>query len=108
FLTLAEGDAAQILPGGLYFQDLLISRELETGLGAPLGATTLTIWMEVTVSMLALALLGLPGIPLLRPVMALRGVGSLVPPAAAHPPVEVPPGPGAPPGTERASWAQTG
>jgi uncharacterized membrane protein YbhN (UPF0104 family) len=78
FLSLAGGDAAQILPGGLYFQDLLISRELDTGISAPLGATTLTIWMEVTMGMLALAILGLPSLPLLRPIMAFCGVGSLV------------------------------
>jgi uncharacterized membrane protein YbhN (UPF0104 family) len=77
FLTLAGGDAAQILPGGLYFQDLLISRELDTSVSAPLGATTLMIWLEVTVSMLALAIFGLPGLPLLRPIMAFCGLGSL-------------------------------
>jgi uncharacterized membrane protein YbhN (UPF0104 family) len=84
FLTLAGGDAAQILPAGLYFQDLLISRELNTTVSAPLAATTLMIWMEVTMSMLALAVLGLPGIPALRPVMAFCGVGSLLVLLLAH------------------------
>jgi uncharacterized membrane protein YbhN (UPF0104 family) len=78
FLTLAGGDAAQVLPGGLYFQDLLISRELQTGVSAPLAATALMIWMEITLAMLVLAALGLPGIPALRPVMAFCAIGSLV------------------------------
>jgi uncharacterized membrane protein YbhN (UPF0104 family) len=77
FLSLAGGDAAQILPGGLYFQDLLISRGLHVGISEPLAATTLMIWMEITTCMLALALFGLPGIPALRPVMAVFGCGSL-------------------------------
>ena len=84
FLTLAGGDAAQILPGGLYFQDLLISRELNTTVSAPLAATTLMIWMEITMAMLALAVLGLPGIPVLRPVMAFCGIGSLLVLLLAH------------------------
>lgn len=84
FLTLAGGDAAQILPAGLFFQDLLISRELDTPVSAPLAATALMIWMEVTVSMLALAVLGLPGIPALRPVMAFCGIGSLLVLLLAH------------------------
>lgn len=84
FLTLAGGDAAQILPAGLYFQDLLISRELNTTVSAPLAATTLMIWMEVTMSMLALAVLGLPGIPALRPIMAFCGIGSLLVLLLAH------------------------
>ncbi len=84
FLTLAGGDAAQVLPAGLYFQDLLISRELNTGVSAPLAATTLMIWMEVTIAMLALAILGLPGVPLLRPIMAVCGVGSLLILLLAH------------------------
>jgi uncharacterized membrane protein YbhN (UPF0104 family) len=77
FLTLAGGDAAQVLPGGLYFQDVLISRQLNTGVSAPLAATTLMIWMEITVAMLALAALGIPGFPMIRPIMAFCGVGSL-------------------------------
>ncbi len=84
FLTLSGGDAAQILPGGLFFQDLLISRELNTGISEPLAATTLMIWMEVTISMLALGILGLPGIPELQPVMAFCGVGSLAVLLLAH------------------------
>ncbi len=84
FLTLAGGDAAQILPAGLYFQDLLVSRELNTTVSAPLAATTLMIWMEVTMSMLALAVLGLPGIPALRPIMAFCGIGSLLVLLLAH------------------------
>jgi uncharacterized membrane protein YbhN (UPF0104 family) len=84
FLSLAGGDAAQILPGGLYFQDLLISRELNTGVSEPMDATTLMIWLEVTISMLALALFGLPGIPALRPIMAFCGAGSLVVLFLAH------------------------
>jgi|GEM_PF-5684787 uncharacterized protein (TIRG00374 family) len=78
FLTLAGGDAAQVIPGGLYFQDLLVSRELGTGVGQPLAATTLMVWMEVTMAMLALGLFGLPGIPELRPIMAICGLGSVV------------------------------
>ncbi len=84
FLTLAGGDAAQALPAGLYFQDVLISRELNTGLSAPLAATTLMIWMEITVSMLALAVLGIPGFPMIRPIMAFCGVGSLMLMLLAH------------------------
>ncbi len=84
FLTLAGGDAAQVLPGGLYFQDLLISRELHVGVSAPLAATTLMIWMEVTMAMLALGVLGLPGLPALRPVMLFCGVGSLLVLLLAH------------------------
>lgn len=84
FLTLAGGDAAQILPAGLYFQDLLVSRELNTTVSAPLAATTLMIWMEVTMAMLALAVLGLPGIPALQPVMAFCGIGSLLVLLLAH------------------------
>lgn len=84
FLSLAGGDAAQILPGGLYFQDLLISRELNVGISEPLAATTLMIWLEITISMLALALFGLPGIPALRLVMAVCGLGSLAVLFLAH------------------------
>ncbi len=84
FLSLTGGDAAQILPGGLYFQDLLISRELNVGLSEPLAATTLMIWIEITISMLALALFGLPGIPALRPIMAFCGLGSLAVMFLAH------------------------
>jgi len=84
FLTLAGGDAAQILPAGLFFQDLLVSRELNTSVSEPLAATTLMIWMEVTVAMLALAILGLPGIPALQPIMAFCGIGSLVVLLLAH------------------------
>jgi hypothetical protein len=84
FLTLTGGDAAQILPAGLYFQDLLVSRELHSGVSEPLAATTLMIWLEVTVAMLGLALLGLPGLPLLRPLMAACGIGSLVVLCCAH------------------------
>jgi uncharacterized membrane protein YbhN (UPF0104 family) len=84
FLSLAGGDAAQILPGGLYFQDLLISRGLHVGISEPLAATTLIIWLEITICMLALALFGLPGIPALRPVMAVCGLGSLAVLFLAH------------------------
>jgi uncharacterized membrane protein YbhN (UPF0104 family) len=84
FLSLTAGDAAQVVPGGLYFQDLLISRELQASPSAALAATTAMIWMEVCVSMLTLALLGLPGIPVLRPLMAVGGVGALLALMVAH------------------------
>ena len=82
--TLAGGDAAQILPGGLFFQDVLVSRELQAPVSAPLAATTLTIWLEITLAMLGLGALGLPGIPALRPIMAFCGLGSLLVLFLAH------------------------
>jgi len=77
FLALAGGDAAQVVPGGLYLQDLLVSRELNTPVSAPLAATTVMVWMEVTVAMLTLGMFGLPDLLELRVVMAFCGLGSL-------------------------------
>jgi uncharacterized protein (TIRG00374 family) len=78
FLTLAGGDAAQVIPGGLYFQDLLVSRELGASVTQPLAATTVMVWLEVTMAMLALGIFGLPSIPELRPIMAFCGAGSVI------------------------------
>jgi uncharacterized protein (TIRG00374 family) len=78
FLTLMGGDAAQVVPGGLYFQDVLAMREFDVSFSQVLGATLLIIWLETMVCFFALAILGLPGTPLLSPIMAVCGVGSLV------------------------------
>ena len=78
FLTLTGGDAASILPGGLYFQDLLVKREFQTGISEPLAATTLMLWMELTVSMAFLAITGVPGAAWVRPAMAAGVAGSVL------------------------------
>lgn len=78
FLTLTGGDAAQVLPGGLYFQDVLAMRTFGVSFSQTLGATLLILWLEVTVCCLTLAILGLPDALLLRPVMALCGIGSVL------------------------------
>lgn len=78
FLTLTGGDAASILPGGLYFQDLLVKREFHTGISEPLAATTLMLWMELTVSMAFLAITGVPGAAWVRPAMAAGTAGSVL------------------------------
>jgi hypothetical protein len=78
FLTLTGGDAASILPGGLYVQDVLVRRELHTGMSEPLAATSLMLWMELTVSMAFLAILGVPGAAWVRPAMAAGAVGSVL------------------------------
>jgi len=85
FLTLSGGDAAQVLPGGLYFQDLLVSREFGGSVSKPLAATMVMVWMEMTMAMLALGTVGLPGVPELRSVMLVCGVGSLATLLAVRP-----------------------
>jgi uncharacterized protein (TIRG00374 family) len=77
-LTLTGGDAAQVLPAGIYVQDLLVSQDLETKVSEPLAVTTLMIWMELSLSMITLAIVGLPAVPWFRWIMVVCGIGSLV------------------------------
>jgi len=77
-ITLTGGDAAQVLPAGIYLQDLLVSQDLETSVSEPLAVTTLMIWMELTLSMITLAIVGLPAVPWFRWVMLCCGIGSVL------------------------------
>jgi hypothetical protein len=77
-ITLTGSDATKVLPAGIYLQDVLVSRDLDTKISGLLAATTLMIWMELTISMIALAAIGLPAVPWFRWLMMVCGLGSLL------------------------------
>ncbi|HLG68958.1 MAG TPA: lysylphosphatidylglycerol synthase transmembrane domain-containing protein [Chloroflexota bacterium] len=69
-LTLLGGDASQILPAGVYFQNYLLEQTQGTAFATSLAATLAMQLMEAAVALVVLAAVGVPGWPWLRPVVA--------------------------------------
>ena len=69
-LTLVGGDAGQILPAGVYFQNYLLGQTEGASFAASLPATLGMQLMEGAVALLALCFIGVPGWGWLRPVSA--------------------------------------
>ncbi len=67
--TFLGGEIAKTLPIGNYFQNYLLQQSDGTDFGLSSAATTLIIWLEVTVSLVALLILGIDGWPWLRPAI---------------------------------------
>jgi uncharacterized membrane protein YbhN (UPF0104 family) len=67
-LTLLGGDASQILPAGVYFQNFLLQQAEGTSMTTSLPATLAMQLLEATVSLLVLIAVGVPGWPWMRPV----------------------------------------
>lgn len=67
-LTLLGGDASQILPAGVYFQNFLLQQAEGTSMSTSLPATLAMQLLEAAVSLLVLVVVGVPGWPWMRPV----------------------------------------
>jgi uncharacterized membrane protein YbhN (UPF0104 family) len=68
-LTLLGGDASQILPAGIYFQNYLLQQTEGTAISTSLAATLAMQLLEAAVSLLVLGAIGVPGWGWLRPVV---------------------------------------
>src|SRR5438067_9603902 len=60
-LTLLGGDASQILPAGVYFQNYLLQQTEGTAISTSLAATLAMQLLEAAVSLIGLAAIGVPG-----------------------------------------------
>jgi uncharacterized protein (TIRG00374 family) len=69
-IALLGGDAAQLVPGGIYVSNLVLKREEEANLARSLAATAATQVSEAFVCLAVLAALGVSGWPWMRPVAA--------------------------------------
>ena len=67
-LTLLGGDASQILPAGVYFQNFLLQQAEGTAFATSLAATLAMQLLEAAVALLVLIVVGVPGWAWLRPV----------------------------------------
>ncbi|MFI5269107.1 MAG: lysylphosphatidylglycerol synthase transmembrane domain-containing protein [Chloroflexota bacterium] len=67
-LTLLGGDASQILPAGVYFQNYLLQQTEGTAFATSLAATLAMQLLEAAVALLVLIVVGVPGWTWLRPV----------------------------------------
>jgi len=67
-LTLLGGDASQILPAGVYFQNYLLQQTEGTAFATSLAATLAMQLLEAAVALVVLIVVGVPGWPWLRPV----------------------------------------
>lgn len=67
-LTLLGGDASQILPAGVYFQNYLLEQTQGTAFATSLAATLAMQLMEAAISLVVLVVVGVPGWSWLRPV----------------------------------------
>ncbi|HEX6512471.1 MAG TPA: lysylphosphatidylglycerol synthase transmembrane domain-containing protein, partial [Chloroflexota bacterium] len=74
-LSLLGGDASQILPAGVYFQNYLRQQAEGTAFATSLAATLAMQLLEAAVSLLVLALVNVPGWDWLRPVAVLVMAG---------------------------------
>ena len=76
-LTLLGGDASQILPAGVYFQNYLLQQTEGTAFATSLAATLAMQLLEAAVALLVLIVVGVPGWSWLRPVgiVVLAGYG---------------------------------
>lgn len=70
-LTLLGGDASQILPAGIYIENILLQQTEGTPIATFLAATLAMQLMEAAISLLVLAVVGVPGWDWLRPVAIL-------------------------------------
>jgi hypothetical protein len=77
-LTLLGGDASQILPAGVYFQNYLLQRAEGTAFSTSLAATLAMQLLEAAVSLVVLVVVGVPGWDWLRPVTLVVLVGYAV------------------------------
>ena len=67
-LSLLGGDASQILPAGVYFQNYLLQQAEGTAFSTSLAATLAMQLLEAAVSLVVVAVVGVPGWDWLRPV----------------------------------------
>ena len=67
-ITLLGGDASQILPAGVYFQNYLLQQAEGTAIAVSLPATLAMQLLEAAVALVVLAIVGVPGWSWLRPV----------------------------------------
>ncbi len=74
-VTLLGGDASQILPAGIYFQNYLLQQTEGTAFATSLAATLAMQLMEAAVSLVVLGVVGVPGWTWLRPVVVLVFAG---------------------------------
>jgi uncharacterized membrane protein YbhN (UPF0104 family) len=77
-LTLLGGDASQILPAGVYFQNYLLQQAEGTAFATSLAATLAMQLLEAAVALIVLAGVGVPGWDWLRPVTAIVLAGYIV------------------------------
>jgi uncharacterized membrane protein YbhN (UPF0104 family) len=77
-LALLGGDASQILPAGVYFQNYLLQQVEGTDFATSLAATLGMQLLEAAVSLIVLSVIGVPGWPWLRPVAILVMAGYVV------------------------------
>jgi len=69
-LALLGGDAAQLVPGGIYLSNLLLKREEEANMARSLAATSATQLLEAFICLAVLAIVGVARWPWMRPVAA--------------------------------------
>jgi uncharacterized membrane protein YbhN (UPF0104 family) len=69
-LALLSGDAAQLVPGGIYLSNLVLKREEDANVARSLAATWATQLLEAFVCLAVLASVGVAGWPWLRPAAA--------------------------------------
>jgi len=69
-LALLSGDAAQLVPGGIYASNLVLKREEDANVARSLAATLATQLLEAFVCLAVLTAFGVYGWPWMRPVAA--------------------------------------
>ena len=77
-LTLLGGDASQIFPAGVYFQNYLLQQAEGTAFATSLAATLAMQLLEAAVALVTLGAIGVPGWAWLRPVVLVVTTGYAV------------------------------
>jgi uncharacterized membrane protein YbhN (UPF0104 family) len=77
-ITLLGGDASQILPAGIYFQNYLLQQTEGTAISTSLAATLAMQLLEAAVALIALAAIGVPGWSWLRLVVVVVTAGYIL------------------------------